>query len=384
MSSKLFLALTITVVLYAVVVVNINHIPLPLQKHSVAEKPAIDGKRWQLEVVIPIAGAAGPESVAFDQLGDGPYTGISDGRIIKWQENERRWINFATTSLNREGCEGEGEEYHHLKEHMCGRPLGICFSEVSGHLYIADAYMGLLKVGPQGGLATPIATHAQGTPLKFTNSLDINQSDESIYFTDSTSLYQRRNYLWVILSGDKTARLMKYEQESKQVTVLLNNLSFPNGVALSKDGSFLVFAETSKCRIQRYWLKTSKAGTLETLAKLPGFPDNIKRSPRGGFWVAMHSRSGKILSWMLSYPQPGKSLVRLLRFDIMMKAYSVVSKYRGSGLAIRLSEDGEILEMLEDKVSEYRMKSMSEVQEKEGDLWIGSIDMPFVGMYRMY
>lgn len=29
--------------------------------------------------------ATGPESIAFDSLGQGPYTGISDGRIIKFQ-----------------------------------------------------------------------------------------------------------------------------------------------------------------------------------------------------------------------------------------------------------------------------------------------------------
>ncbi|EOY09009.1 Strictosidine synthase-like 2, putative [Theobroma cacao] len=165
---------------------------------------------------------------------------------------------------------------------------------------------------------------------------------------------------------------MKYEQESKQVRVVLNNLSFPNGVALSNGGSFLVFAETTKCRILRYWLNTSKAETLETFAQLPGFPDNIIRSPRGGFWVAMHSRRDKILAWILSFPRLGNALVRL-PIDVT-KAYLVLSKYRGSGLAMTLSEDGEILETIEDKNG----NKISEVHEKDGNLWIGSIDMPFV------
>ena len=77
-------------------------------------------------------------------------------------------------------------------EHVCGRPLGSCFDETRGDLYIADAYMGLLRVGPEGGLATTIATHAQGIPFRFTNSLDIDQSSGAIYFTDSSSQYQRR------------------------------------------------------------------------------------------------------------------------------------------------------------------------------------------------
>lgn len=51
--------------------------------------------RYQIE------GAIGPESFAFDALGEGPYTGVSDGRIIKWHQDQRRWLHFALTSPNR-------------------------------------------------------------------------------------------------------------------------------------------------------------------------------------------------------------------------------------------------------------------------------------------
>ena len=76
-------------------------------------------------------------------------------------------------------------------EHICGRPLGLRFHKRTGDLYIADAYLGLLKVGPEGGLATPLVTEVEGAPLMFTNDLDVD--DEGVvYFTDSSSVYQRR------------------------------------------------------------------------------------------------------------------------------------------------------------------------------------------------
>ncbi|KAE8697757.1 hypothetical protein F3Y22_tig00110610pilonHSYRG00270 [Hibiscus syriacus] len=187
-----------------------------------------------------------------------------------------------------------------------------------------------------------------------------------------------RSYISVILSGDKTGRLMKYEQESKQVTILLSNLSFPNGVALNKDGSFLVFADTTDCRISKYWLTTPRAGKLETLSQLPGFPDNIKRSPRGGFWVAIHSPRNKIVSWILSCPKLCNALIRLLPVDLITTAYAVLAMSRGSGLAMRISEEGEVLETLR-----FKMSSISEVQEKGDRLWIGSINLPFMGLYRI-
>ncbi|MED6193172.1 hypothetical protein PIB30_016670 [Stylosanthes scabra] len=44
---------------------------------------------------IHIEKAVGPESLAFDPRGEGPYTGVSDGTIIKWHHTLNRWLNFA-------------------------------------------------------------------------------------------------------------------------------------------------------------------------------------------------------------------------------------------------------------------------------------------------
>ncbi|KAB1215675.1 hypothetical protein CJ030_MR4G009233 [Morella rubra] len=37
----------------------------------------------------------GPESMAFDPQGRGPYTGVSDGRVLFW--NGQSWTDFAFT-----------------------------------------------------------------------------------------------------------------------------------------------------------------------------------------------------------------------------------------------------------------------------------------------
>ncbi|EXC19613.1 Strictosidine synthase [Morus notabilis] len=209
---------------------------------------------------------------------------------------------------------------------------------MNGDLYIADAYMELLVVGAEGGLATRVVTQAQGVPFAFPNGLDINDENGLVYFTDSSSRYQMRNYLSVRLSGDTTGRLMSYDPQSKQVDVLLKNLSFPKGVALSQNGDFLLIAETTSCRIMRYWPRTPEAGTFEVFAQLPGFSDNIKRSPRRG----IHSKRKKVFELILSYPSIAKAILKL-RFDVM-KAYTCLAKWRGRGLMIRLSEEGVVLD----------------------------------------
>lgn len=83
-------------------------------------------------------------------------------------------------------------------EHICGRPLGLRFDKRTGELYIADSYFGLMKVGPEGGLATSLVTEAEGVPLSFTNDLDIDD-EGNVYFTDSSTKYHRRYAFAAIL-----------------------------------------------------------------------------------------------------------------------------------------------------------------------------------------
>ncbi|RWR80341.1 protein STRICTOSIDINE SYNTHASE-LIKE 3 [Cinnamomum micranthum f. kanehirae] len=286
----------------------------------------------------------GPESVAFDPLGRGPYTGVADGRILFW--NGESWSDFAYTSPNRsELCDPKPSPLSYLKnEHICGRPLGLRFDKKTGDLYIADAYFGLLKVGPEGGLATPLATEAEG----------------------------------VVFSAEDSGRLLKYNPVTQETTVLIQNLQFPNGVSMSKDGSFFVFCELSPSRLRRYWLKGEKAGTSEVFAILPGFPDNIRTNEKGEFWVAIHSRRTWYSYICGLYP---KLRLFLLKLPISAKIQFLLTiGGRPHALIIKYSPDGEIIEVLEDSQGKV-VKAVSEVEEKDGKLWMGSVLMPFMASF---
>ncbi|GFZ17709.1 strictosidine synthase-like 3 [Actinidia rufa] len=272
----------------------------------------------------------GPESMAFDPQGRGPYTGVADGRILFW--NGQSWADFAYTSPNRsELCDPKPSPLSYLKnEHICGRPLGLRFDKRTGDLYIADAYFGLMKVGPEGGVATSLTTEAEGVPLRFTNDLDIDE-EGNIYFTDSSAKYQRRHFMQLVFSAENSGRVLKYNPNTKETTVLVRNIQFPNGVSLSKDGSFFVFCEGAPGRLWKYWLKGEKAGTSEVMAILPGFPRQ---------WGRIHA------------------------------------------LVVKYSPEGKLLQILEDSRGKV-VKAVSEVEEKDGKLWMGSVLMPFVAVYQL-
>nr|CAB53484.1 CAA303711.1 protein [Oryza sativa] len=111
-----------------------------------------------------------------------------------------------------------------VPESVCGRPLGLQFHHASGDLYVADAYLGLLRVPARGGLAKVVTTEAIDVPfnflnrkilhytiahnkskhtqalrhhtkepfLFFLNGFDVDQRTGDVYLTDSSSTYRRR------------------------------------------------------------------------------------------------------------------------------------------------------------------------------------------------
>ncbi|XP_047942241.1 protein STRICTOSIDINE SYNTHASE-LIKE 3 [Salvia hispanica] len=319
----------------------------------------------------------GPESIAFDPKGRGPYTGVADGRVVFW--DGEKWNDFAYTSANRSGlCEPKPTVLGYVKnEHICGRPLGLRFDKKSGDLYIADAYFGLMKVGPEGGLATSLTTEAEGVPLGFTNDVDVDD-EGNVYFTDSSTKYRRRNFLQLVFSSEDSGRVLKYNLETKETTILVRNVQFPNGISLSKDRSYFVFCEGSVGRLIKYWLKGEKAGTWEPFAVLPGFPDNVRTNEKGEFWVAIHCRRSIYAHILGLYPKLRQAWLKL---PISAKLHYLMQiGGRMHALVAKYSEDGKLVQILEDRTGKV-VKAVSEVEERDGKLWLGSVLMSSVAVY---
>ncbi|KAK3037105.1 hypothetical protein RJ639_031524 [Escallonia herrerae] len=279
----------------------------------------------------------GPEAFAFDIQGRGPYTGVSDGRVLKYEGPRTGFADYAYTSPNRSKAICDGTHDITLAP-ICGRPLGLGFYYRTGELYIADAFLGLFVVGRNGGRATQLATSAGRVPFRFLDGLEVDQLTGTVYFTDASAIYGL-SQINELISSDTTGRLLKYDSRTRKVTVLLTGLAGPAGVAISKDGTYLLVSEFVSQRIQKYWLKGPSANKAEVLLNLKGNPDNIKRTVRGDFWVAV----------TVSTPSPAV-------------------------LGHRITGSGAILKTI--KFSpRFNSTSVSEVQEVKGALYLGSLSL---------
>ncbi|KAK1171617.1 adipocyte plasma membrane-associated protein [Acipenser oxyrinchus oxyrinchus] len=308
----------------------------------------------------------GPESMA--NIGGVLYTGTADGKIVKIEDGKMHTL----ATLGRPPCGTQKDEPN------CGRPLGIRASQ-NRTLFVADAYLGLFEVNPfTGEVKELVSTQipVNGKRLSFVNDLDVTRDGRKIYFTDSSSKWQRRDYAYLFMEGINDGRLLEYDTFTKEVTVLMDDLRFPNGVQLSPNEDFVLVAELTMARIRRCYVSGLNKGGLDLFVEnLPGFPDNIRSSSSGGYWVAMSAvrpNPGFSMHDFLSQkPWIKKIIFKLLSQETLMKfvpKYSLVVELHDSGVCKRSFHDPH------GTVATY----VSEAHEQDGYLYLGSFRSPFL------
>merc|ERR1711915_171633 len=221
-----------------------------------------------------------PEDLVFDSQGR-LYTGCGDGWIKR--------ISF----LDNLDVLVENWTY------VGGRPLGLVFGS-HGELLVCEPSQGLLNVTEDH--VEILTDEADGLKVKFADGVDASR-EGAVYFTDASYKYGFHDHLFDILEYRPHGRLLKYEPSTKRTNVLLTDLYFPNGVALSAKQDFLVFCETSLYRCQKYWLKGPEKGTVESfIDNLPGLPDNIHYDGNGTFWIGIPT--SRTLIWRMATKFP--------------------------------------------------------------------------------
>lgn len=323
----------------------------------------IDSKAWQPPSPPPMTGVLapnerlrladllargqvfGPEDTAVRK--DGVlYAGTQDGRIVRLFPDGRleTWLKTG------------------------GRPLGMVFDR-EGNLIVADAWKGLLSISPDKKVSV-LAREARGTPFRFTDDVDI-APDGQIYFTDASSRFHQPEYRLDLLEMRPHGRLLRYSPQTGKAEVLLGNLHFANGVAISPKGDFVLVNETWKYRTLRYWIHGPKAGQAEVFAdNLPGFPDNLDVDSKGRYWIAFPTLRNLQVDALHRRPWL-KDLVAKLPDSLKPEPQEY-------GLVVAFDRDGEMITSLQDSRGTH-LKEITSVTPHGGYLYFGSLHNDRIG-----
>ncbi|UVE16517.1 SMP-30/gluconolactonase/LRE family protein [Pseudomonas sp. LS44] len=291
----------------------------------------------------------GPEDTAVDAQGR-VYAGLHDGRIVR----------ISTT--------GEVQTFADTQ----GRPLGMDF-DAQGNLIVADAFKGLLRIDPQGQISV-LSREADGVPFRFTDDVDI-ASDGRIYFSDASAKFEQPDYLLDLLEARPHGRLLRFDPATGKTDVLIKDLYFANGVALSAHEDFVLVNETYRYRITRYWLKGDKAGTHDVfIDNLPGLPDNLQGDRAGTFWVALPSPRKTDADFLHQHPWLKAQIAKLPR-----AMWPKAARY---GLVIAVNENGQIIRSLHDTSGEH-LRMVTSAKPVGDYLYIGSLENDRIGKLKI-
>lgn len=209
-----------------------------------------------------------------------------------------------------------------------GRPLGYTDVSHEGQrlLVVCNSLVGLQSLDLESRevviLTSSVQEFGKFIPITYANDIDADEKEGILYFSDSTAIPPALNrdnfydtmqsYVLTSLSGRSTGKLLSYNLHSGVTEILMKDLFFANGVALSLAKDFVLVAETSLLRIHKYHLVGPKAGTSEVfIENLPGYPDGITRGQDGNFYVALifcptrghilMAQAPQFVRWLLSW-----------------------------------------------------------------------------------
>lgn len=287
----------------------------------------------------------GPEDTTVDD--DGVlYTGTQDGWIVRVLPD------------------GEVEKWLETG----GRPLGMVFDR-SGNLIVADSWKGLLSIAPDKTI-TLLTREAEDLPFRFTDDVDI-APDGRIYFTDASSRFRQPDYVLDLLEMRPHGRLLRYDPRTQKTEVLLSNLHFANGVAVSPDGEYVLVNETWKYRTLKYWISGRRAGQSEVFAdNLPGFPDNLAVDDKGRYWIAFPTLRNPQVDMLHQHPWLKDLLAKLPEYFL--------PEPQQYGLVVAMDEQAEVITSLHDTRGTH-LHEITSVNPHDGYLYFGSLHNDRIG-----
>ncbi|WP_173196919.1 SMP-30/gluconolactonase/LRE family protein [Parvularcula mediterranea] len=248
-----------------------------------------------------------------------------------------------------------------------GRGLG-CELMPDGRVLVCNADLGLQAVDPETGDVEALLPEIFGRTFGVCNNASI-APDGTIYLSESSSAYALEDFKKDIVEDTKSGRLMRWKPGQGEPEVLLDGLSFANGVVLDPQGAFVLVAETTHCRIHRVWLEDLRT---DIFAEVPGYPDNLSLGSDGLIWTALPAPQNAAVSKLHNSPLWLRKIVARLPAALQPNPPKV-------SWLMAFSRDGELVHFLEGDPEQYH--HITGVREKDGRVWLGSIEEHALGYF---
>lgn len=246
-----------------------------------------------------------------------------------------------------------------------GRPLGIEF-DATGRLLVANAELGLQRIGPDGRTEL-LLDRVAGVALVYPDDVAV-AADGRIFLSDATTRFSPTRYggsyaasLLDIMEHGGSGRIVEFDPADGSARVFAASLDFANGVAVSADQRFLLVAETGAYRIWRYPLDGGQRELV--IDNLPDFPDNLNNGLQGRIWVGLIAPRSALLDRLAGSP--------FLRTVVQRLPAALRPAAEPHSHVIAIDVDGQVLMNLRDSAA--RLPALTGVVETTDALYLTTL-----------
>jgi ribose transport system permease protein len=303
----------------------------------------------------------GAEDIAFDQ-NDNLYAGSRHGDIVRFLAPDYKKLEVFA--------------------HIGGQPLGLHF-DAEDSLFACVSGMGLYKITPARDIIKlsdetnrTLFSIIDDSRMRFADDMDF-APDGRVFFSEATIRYDIFDWATDSIEGRGNGRIICWNPKTNTSRTVLPKRMFPNGICMTGDGVSLLFAETWAGKINRYWFDGPRRGRVECLIPdMPGYPDNIRRSSDGNYWVAMLGMRSPALDVAMKMPGFRRRMAQRVAFEEWI--YPNIN----TGGVVKFDVDGKVLESLWDESGE-KHPMITSMREHKGYLYLGGVFNNRIGRYRI-
>jgi ribose transport system permease protein len=282
------------------------------------------------------------------------YTGLLDGRIVKFHPVDRQLVNFTKTR---------------------GRPLGLRFLK-DGSLLVADGPAGLTLVSPDGSEVKALLNEVEGVGFGLADDVEVDEASGVAYLTDAFNPSRPPDQsAQEVFSGQSNGRVILFNMTSHEASVLLDSIPFPNGVCHSHTGDDIILVSTTYRSLGRFPANAAtaqkKPSSIEWFGcRLPTMPDNIVATSRGTYWIAGTGKTSRLVEVLDRFP-----VLRLI-FGRLVPVSFINKLALKHATVLEVSQEGKVIRSIED--SSGTVDTLAHVLELDGKIFLGSYANPYI------
>jgi SMP-30/Gluconolactonase/LRE-like region len=128
-----------------------------------------------------------------------------------------------------------------------------------------------------------------------------------------------------LMEKRSNGRLVVCGPDLDKAQVLLSDLPYPYGVAVSADGKWLWLTEAWAHRLSRFALRDNGVGPREVIApNLPGYPARLHLDAHGGFFLGVFARRTHLIEFVLKEDDFRKDMI-----EAMAPEYWIAPAFKG-------------------------------------------------------